>query len=153
MTILAFLQNQWFRDPERVRTMVARNGEEYRRRLMVYALAQSHSGRRLRAQFGDLFLTIRWEEVSPQIGSHSASVFPADHDHIRRLLAEVRPDVVLGFGALAREALPLLHAGPMLFAPHPAARGAGTATALAECADRLRKLLSTAPARQRPRSR
>lgn len=52
---LAFLQNMWVKNPDRVKAMVQREGEEFRRRFMEYALFRGClTGRRIKAAFGEL---------------------------------------------------------------------------------------------------
>lgn len=134
MTILAILQNQWFRDPERVRKMIAegeaRHPGKYRHRLIATALfAGCRTGANLRKTFGEWCDRIVWEESSPDIGGHAASVFPADPEHLQKLLTEIKPDVVLTFGLVATTAMtPLLIGTPVhhITAPHPTARAGDT---------------------------
>jgi hypothetical protein len=122
--ILAVLQNQWFRDPDRVRASLERFPEG-RRRMIHYALfAGCRTGKVLKSVFVDLCAEIIWEEASPEIGGKASSCFPADHIHLQSVLDEVKPDVVLGFGCIATDALAVLvPPGKLLTAPHPAARG------------------------------
>ena len=135
MTIVAFLQNQWVRDPERVRKMIERAGEKFRRRFISYALfAGCLTGRRLKSAFGDLTGQIVWEEVSREIGGKASDVFPADTRHIERELAELQPHLVLAFGSIAAGALGRCWTGPLLTGPHPAAREPGVQSKLAEMA-------------------
>lgn len=150
--ILAILQNQWVKNPERVRAAIAASKDPvaYRRRFNAYALfAGCMTGRRLRKEFGDLCDTIVWEEASPEIGGHAASSFPADLDHIRASIADVKPRIVIGFGKIASDALNII--GPSLDLPdvfmihcqHPTARGASSLPSLANAASLLRDLLAS----------
>lgn len=128
MKVLAFLQNMWVRDPERVKAMIAKDGEVFRRRFMHYALfAGCLTGRRLRAAFGHWCDSIIWEEVSREIGGKASSVFPADISHIAQRIAEEKPDVILVFGHIATEGLARAGYGgvplpKLITGPHPAAR-------------------------------
>lgn len=130
MTVLAILQNMWFRDPGRVRLLLERNPAA-RDRVIRYALfAGCLTGRRLKQVFGqDWCDEIHWEEASPQIGAHASSVFPADPFHIRAAIDRLAPSVVLAFGKVAeggcRSALANLRPG-LIIGPHPAARGPDT---------------------------
>lgn len=139
MKILAFLQNQWFNDPEGVKAMLNRQrdcGEftqeqmrhRVRRRLIHYALfAGCLTGRRLKRTFGKLTDEIVWEEGSPEIGGKASSFFPPDEKHILATIEEEKPDFILCFGASNRPVLEKLCPCPIspyrvIFMPHPAAR-------------------------------
>lgn len=148
MTILAFLQNMWVRDPERVKALVAKKGEGYRRRFIRYALfAGSLTGRRLLKAFGeDLCERIIWEECSREIGSYASAAFDADLEHMRAAIAENEPEVILAFGRTAREALAKIKAAayaPVIYGPHPAARGPETERELQQMFLRLSHLLTS----------
>jgi hypothetical protein len=127
MKIVAFLQNTWVRDPDRVRYMIATHGPDYRRRLIMYALfAGCVTGRNLRKQLGqDLCDSIVWEEASTTITGRASDKVLADLSHISATLDLHHPDLVIAFGKVAREALreliPTLH---LIESPHPAARSA-----------------------------
>jgi hypothetical protein len=122
--ILAVLQNQWFRDPARMRATIDRFPDS-RRRIIHYALfAGCRTGKILKSVFGDLCDEIVWEEASPEIGGHASSYFPADHAHLQSVLDDVKPDVVLGFGRIATDALKVLvPQNKLITGPHPTARG------------------------------
>jgi hypothetical protein len=141
--ILAVMQNQWFHDPEEVRRIVARWPQRRRDLIGRFLFAGCKSGRVLKAVFQDRINDIIWEEASPEIGGESSSCFPADLEHLRATLAEVRPDIVLGFGKIACDALAVLVDGhDLVVGPHPTARGADTLPRLrimAECLDNMVK--------------
>lgn len=144
MKILAFLQNMWVRDPERVKFTIARDGEEFRRRFMTYALfAGCLTGRRLKAAFGERCEDIVWEEVSREIGGKSSSVFPPDFKHIYQRLDEEQPSVVMAFGKIACDAMPcaISHRNiKVILGPHPAARHQTVTQELAAMAAELSSL-------------
>ena len=143
MTILAFLQNQWARDPERVRALIERYGERYRRRLIPYALfAGCASGRNLNATFGEeLCRTIHWDEVSREISGRPDFVATPDPAHIAAVLEYHKPDIVICFGRIACDAVEPLWHGKLIGAPHPAARQHDTMLKLGLAADALRNLI------------
>lgn len=128
MIVLAVLQNQWFKDPDRVRAMLADKTPEFRRIFIKRALfAGCKTGRVLKSVFGEHVNTIVWEEASPHIGGFSASAFPADSDHLRKALEEVRPDIVLAFGAIAISGVrPLWPRDKLIAGPHPTNRARET---------------------------
>ncbi len=137
------MQNQWFRDPARVRALLTRHDNDperrytFRQRLIARALfAGCKSGRNLIRTFGEGCNTIVWEEASPEIGSHSSACFPADLDHIRAILERERPDVVIGFGKIACEALRTFSCN-LVEAPHPAARDANVLARLRDARQSL----------------
>lgn len=133
MKILGILQNQWFRDPAHVRAMLARETdpirhEKLRRRLIEYALfAGCKTGRVLKKVFGEkLCEKIIWDEASREIAGESSGVFPADPIHLRKLVDEVKPDVIVCFGNVARDGMTAVTDQMVVFAPHPAARAPDT---------------------------
>jgi hypothetical protein len=129
MKILAFLQNQWFKNPARVKEMYERHPDLRNQYIARFLFMGCLTGRRLQSALGtELCEQIIWEETSKEIGGFSASVFPADHDHIRNAIETHLPDVVLCFGKIAGDGvravcceLKVRHPAVM-FAPHPAAR-------------------------------
>ena len=133
MKIVAFLQNQWWRDPEGVKKRIANhaNPEELRRRLIVWGLQGCKTGRvlekRLASVIGPIsFKKIYWENSSREIGGKSSSSFLADPKHMRSVLNVQQPDVVLCFGKIARAGMDQLNVAPkiaVLYAVHPASRG------------------------------
>jgi hypothetical protein len=157
ISVVAFLQNQWFRDPDRVRALYARHAANLADRCVLNArflFYRSRTGQNLTAAFGDLCDQIVWAEASPQIGGQSSSVFPADVPHMRAVLEHFQPRIVLGFGVVAARPLRALReAGAswdLVVAPHPTARGAFTQCELEIAARRLRELLDApAPALRR----
>lgn len=142
MKIIAFLQNMWVRDPHRVRALIERDGEEFRRRIIEYSLfAGCVTGRRLRAAFGDLCDDIVWEESTREIAGNPRDVFPPDLEHIRTVLLSESPDCILAFGRIASGAVGLcIPTGvPFYTAVHPAAR-VGAVASLSDVAARVRAL-------------
>ncbi|HLL52629.1 MAG TPA: hypothetical protein VK447_03725 [Myxococcaceae bacterium] len=145
--VLALMQNQWFRNPERVRDLM--EGPHRRAYIHIYLFAGCLTGRRIEAAFGDLCDRrggdgglITFEEASPQIGGHASSRFPADMAHLRRVVADVRPKLVLAFGRIAGDALPLVWTGPSIIGPHPAARGGDVVPRLRAMAHKTRAFLA-----------
>lgn len=144
MKIVAFLQNIWVNNPDRARECIARRGEEYRRRLIAYALFSGClTGKRLKAAFGeDLCKQILWEEASREIAGNARKVCKPDHAHIAAVLERERPDIVLAFGQMAGAAVAGLWHGPLIYAPHPAARQAYITHELRRAAQKLRSSLN-----------
>lgn len=131
MKVLAILQNQWFKDPERVRQIVAEMETRRERRRWDHAMLffGCLTGRRLKAAFGGDEVN-EWEttNASPMIGGQASARFPADPEHIMAEIADVQPDVVLTFGKVAGDAFLVkpggvaIWTGPLIQGPHPAAR-------------------------------
>lgn len=133
------MQNQWFRDPEAVKRIFAR-WPLMRRQLVARFLFSSgcKSGRVLKSVFGDRINKIEWEEASREIGCEASSCFKADPEHLRAVLDEVKPDVVLAFGRIAGDALaPLVSPLKLIVGPHPTARGADTLQRLQAMREKL----------------
>lgn len=142
--ILGVMQNQWFHDPERFRKAIAhaKDPEQYRRRLIAWALfAGCKSGRVLQKVLGAALCEyIVWEEASREIGGHASAAFPADTGHLRSVIVEQSPRIVIGFGVIACDGLRSVlreFSDPPTFieAPHPAARGPDTLPRLMRARD------------------
>src|SRR5580704_11561463 len=90
MTILAFLQCQWFKDPDRARRLLARycdDEERGRNRFLRDMLFLGClTGKRLQAVFGEMCSKITWEEASDNIAGKSSGVFPADPQHMAQAI-------------------------------------------------------------------
>lgn len=141
MTILAFLQNMWFKNPEAAKDVFARHPERRNQLIGTYLFMGCLTGQRLEAAFGDLCDTIIWEEVSPEIGGRSSAIFPADHKHMQEAIAYHKPDVILAFGKLASDALVELGCTiPVIKALHPAARN-GAQESLSVARAKLRQFM------------
>lgn len=148
MKVLAFLQNQWLKDPKRHRASAARILAKYgpevaadsRRRGIRFCLFRGClTGRRLIASFGESVCDeIEWEEASTVITGDPKECPPADPEHIRAAIEKYRPDVVIAFGRIAADAVRHLWPGNFLIvAPHPAARDGLTPARLREAAKAL----------------
>lgn len=137
--IVAFLQNQWFKQPDRIKAQIAeapaRHPHKFRSHadarewfLSAYLFMGCVTGKRLRAAFGEeLCNQITWEEQSPEIGGKASSAFPPDFEHIRGVLARHSPTHVIALGSLAAGALTKIHCDDkvswkLICGPHPAAR-------------------------------
>ncbi len=100
--VLAFLQNMWFpRDTPQATIDMYLTDQKFRRCI----LAKSMSGKRLVKAFGPHYRDIWWENASPQRGEHPGAVFPADTDHMWKVIYDVKPDAILGFGSVAAKGL------------------------------------------------
>lgn len=142
LPVMGLLQNGWFREPARVQALFARHPKERRSLVATLLFMGSTTGRRLRSHFGTLCDHITWEEASPQVGGQSGARFPADPDHIRAALGDVRPLAVVAFGRVARDGIRQAgYAGTVVEAPHPAARGGSVNDELSAAASRLRASL------------
>lgn len=154
--ILAFLQNQWFKEPARVAKMYARCSDGQHpldRRASLnkgFLFYKSLTGRRLRAALGpELCNRIIWEEISPQVGAKSSAAFPPDQNHIRAVIEHHKPDVILVFGSIAASATlfmrlldAMAHQYTIIVGPHPAARGANLPDQLRNVRIRLEACLA-----------
>lgn len=140
MKILAFMQNMWVRDPERVRADIEKHGEEFRLRFIEFALFRGClTGRRLRAAFGDLCDEIVWEESTREIAGDPKAIFDPDPVHIKAVIVKHNPDVVITFGRIAGNAVASLWDGRIVRAPHPAARQADIVEKLNQAARDLKQ--------------
>lgn len=127
LKILAFMQNQWFKNPAAVRAMFERH--PYKRNEIIKRLlfAGCVSGQRLRAAFGmNLCNAIIWEEASPQLAGQSSGAFEADLDHIVASIRQHDLDAIICFGKIASDAIRQIEITPRIHvfhSPHPASRG------------------------------
>lgn len=131
MKILAFLQCQWFKNPDAVRAIYAKHATDLDRRAKLNArflFRESLTGKRLRYAFGDLCREVVWEEVSTEIGGGSSAVFPANAGHMCSVLNHHRPSIVMTFGKIAADAMRRIDCDGLdrpykvICGPHPAAR-------------------------------
>lgn len=143
MKILAFLQNQWFKNPAAVKAMFDRYPDKRNELIKRFLFSGCVSGQRLRETFGsDLCNSIIWEEASKNIASYSSGKFSADLDHIRSAVQEYSPALIICFGKLAGDAVKSLNLStPVYYAPHPAARG-NTIQALRDIAIALKQRIN-----------
>lgn len=84
-----------------------RNGQDWpSRRHYLAALACSMTGQRLRVSLGDpLYRRVYWSNASPRVGLGPSAVFPADLQHMAKVLADRRPRLILTYGRIASEAV------------------------------------------------
>ena len=159
MTIVAFLQCQWF--PARHLATVERayrlHGPTPEDRADLNArhlFFRCLTGSRLRAAFGEpLCDRITWENASPRIATEASGSFPPDHDHIRAVVRHFKPSVVLTFGRVADRGVHDATVGSVTWdrsaefatvtGSHPAARHATVAAELGRMAAEVRRLLVT----------
>ena len=90
MKIVAFLQNVWVKDPERLRELFRQKPEMREPMISKLLFMGSLTGRRLKAAFGDLCDEIVWEETTERISGDPTEIFPADRVHMVRVLTEAR---------------------------------------------------------------
>jgi hypothetical protein len=124
--VLAFLQNTWVNDPPRCQEVLDGCEAPAERRYMTSAwlFMGCTTGRRLKQAFGeDGVYDIVWDNASPKLAGASSGSFPPDPDHIRAVIEEVKPAVVLAFGRVAENGVRTLWDGPFIVGPHPTARG------------------------------
>lgn len=140
---VAFLQNQWFEDPKRVRRLYEKHPDRRQQFIRDFLFMGCLTGRRLEATFGDDVDQIIWEEVSKEIGGKSSSKCKADLQHIESIIEKFKPNIVLSFGIIATQAIGRLELNrinqAVLFqwktCIHPAARQANIMQELRSTAD------------------
>lgn len=144
MVILAFLQNMWFKDPERAREVFAAHLDRRNDLIRIYLFMGCLTGRRLEQVFGEeLCQEIIWEECSPDIGGRSSAAFPADVNHMYSAILKHDPKVILAFGVIAEGALRRIMPGrQVIYGPHPAARN-GAIHGLEKMREELRAATQT----------
>lgn len=140
MKIVAFLQNIWVKDPERVRKMFASFPNQRESIITKLLFLGGKTGKNLQAGLGEALCNeIIWEETTKEIGSYSASIFPPDSEHVKAVLEKHKPEIVLCFGAVAAVEL-RKHQGnfSLLICCHPTARGFDTVAEIAKIKAALR---------------
>lgn len=135
--VLAFLQNQWFPNPESAQAMFDRyKGTPFRNELVArFLFYKCPTGRRLKSVFGDQWCKrIVWDEASTRVAGRADGFFPADPAHMLAAVQMHRPQVVLAFGRIAvngclqmmQLSVGRLNNGDgfdLITGPHPTARG------------------------------
>lgn len=128
-TIVAFLQNLWIPEPGNkiIKNLIDTSYDEQYRRSVIRDVLFSggFTGRRLKSAFGDdLCSQIIWEEASREIAGNASVFYPPDLDHIRKVLNDLQPTIVIAFGRSSAWALNSVWQGRLICLPHPAARQA-----------------------------
>lgn len=112
--VVVFLQNAW---------SPLYGGGVWPRESWLKALWRSRSGQRLSTLLRECPSVTVWvDNTTPIVGETPGSVVPPDQEHIRSVLAEQRPDVLVACGRQAADALHGLCSLPTLLLPHPAYR-------------------------------
>ncbi len=143
MKVVAFLQNMWVRDPERVKRMIERNPEARAwliRKLLFY---RCRTGRRLRMGLGEEWCKrIVWEESTPVILDNPKDCPAPDVEHIKWVLEKYDPSVVICFTAPAAGIVRVLCGSKRSFfsCNHPACRQKGIVSQLRELRTKLDEL-------------
>lgn len=141
MKIVAFLQNQWFKHPERHVAFVQRYPKLREQMIYRFLFAGCKTGQMLGLVFQERCKEIVWEETSRQIGGHAASLFPPDFTHIVNVCRKHNPDIILAFGKQATDALQKRNGLEYLICgPHPANRRNSTLEKLKDMRLRLEAL-------------
>lgn len=121
MRTLVFLQNAWYKDPERAAAALKRFGREFH----VRALQQSRTGRRLMECFPLPWdsETLRFANTTPELAPQPTVLLPPKLAHVRKEIDDFRPGVILACGKQAKLVmLQVGYAGPLVCIPHPAWR-------------------------------
>lgn len=108
--MILFLQNAW---------SPVYAGGEWPRPSWLNALRRCRSGQRLRLLIDDPNICYN---TTPIVGATACSVVKPDPEHIKRILDEHEPDVVIACGKQAQTALTKAWQGNLLLLPHPVAR-------------------------------
>lgn len=139
MRVLGLLQNTWAYDSNRVEKLMARFG---RKALVTRLLMGSLSGKRIKQCLPDWYQHIIYENSSPRVMSHSGACPTVDLPHVRCVVANVKPNVIVAFGDVAGNALHRLrwHDGCGIVTRHPVAREADVTERLREVNELLNEL-------------
>lgn len=127
-TILAFLQNQWFKKPNEVRAVFERHAGKRNELVKRFLFNGCKSGKVLQEALGrELCEQIIWEESSKEITGYASGVVKPDPQHMLDAIKQHNPDIILVFGAIARHGITQVQkmfplSLPIYFAPHPTSR-------------------------------
>lgn len=153
MTVVAFLQNMWFKDPERMKKVYAHylkreeDGLGRQRFIRDFLFFGCKTGKMLDKAFEPVFgdewrWKVWWEEAHDQWGGHAASSFGFNARHMADVLVAKKPTAVLlfgkvasdGFAAVFKQKLIENYQSHLIIGPHPAARGPDVAASLSSMA-------------------
>ena len=123
-TVLAFLQNPWFKpgtDPRLIHKYQV--DPDFHRRVLLL----SATGRALYDAFGpQLYHEIIWDNANPRHGNVPTARMRADPQHMAETIVRHRPDLILCFGHEAAVGMNKLVSQPwpnVMYAAHPMAHG------------------------------
>lgn len=121
LVVVAFLQNVWHPQPERIHAFIERFGRKVALPRLLFGLG-SKTGKVLLEWVGEgLCGHIIWEETSPEVTGTAAGCPKYSLPHMRAVIEEHSPDVVLLFGERARTAWEAMEYPHKAFSyPHPA---------------------------------
>jgi hypothetical protein len=143
--VIAFLQNTWVKNPEKLSEIYSRHDEEFRIRMIKLLLFSGGSitGKRLVNAFGrNICNQIIWEEGSPLITDNPRQFVPPEDEHIKKALEKYQPDLVISFGKANEKVIQKLWSGDLLILPHPAARQNGTVARLKSASSKIEEALA-----------
>lgn len=102
LSIVAFLQNPWFPPGTDKELIYAyKTKQEVHRKL----LKETMTGYRLHQAFGSLYDEIHWDNVAPEAVDHPKKTSPVDMQHVEGIISVLRPNLILTFGEVARQAI------------------------------------------------
>jgi len=102
MKIVAFMQNPWFPPGTQKRHVELYNTDQDFHRTL---LANTMSGKRLKQAFKSMFDQIYWDNVAPAAAEEACGKTDVDIEWVEKVIAQQRPDLILTFGTLAKDAL------------------------------------------------
>lgn len=148
--VVAFLQNAWFKNPERIRAIFDLHKDDLGRQAKLHATYLFYgclTGRRIYKAFGEgdeIRHDIIWENANPGFVDQSSGKLPADPAHIRKIIDHFKPSIILTFGTIATNGVvPICMVEypsvKLISGPHPAARHKTVVQELAEMAKQLQE--------------
>lgn len=148
MKIVAFLQNQWFKQPERMKLILENDFKGNRERFVsTFLFFGCATGRNLRRWLGEeLCDLIIWENASCEITGEASGCPPADPEHIKRVLKKHKPTHVIAFGRIAESAVLLLPGKrryELYTVPHPTSRQPGVSSQILQLKVKLLQEMSS----------
>lgn len=104
--IVAFLQNMWVKDPVRIQGILDLHPHSREFIIRHLLFRKCRTGKILKATLGtQLCELIVWEETTMKVAGDATTIFPPDYDHIQRVINKHSPDVVIGMGKVAAQAV------------------------------------------------
>lgn len=142
MIILAFLQNLWVKEPDRVKKLLELYPDKRNIILKKLLFKGGKSGRVIRCAFGpDLIDKIIFDECTKEIAGDSKTICPPDNGHISYTINMIDPDVIVTFGNIAYKAVSSITKRKIIKCMHPAARHKHTFLQIKTGAAELRELI------------
>jgi hypothetical protein len=103
MKILAFLQNMWVNEPEKVKELVKTT--DWNRLVYWFLFRGCKTGQVIKQVFGELANKIIYDETTREIAGDPKTTFKPDLKHMHLSILKHKPDIIITFGKIAENAM------------------------------------------------